>query len=95
MTEPTFIIDGTFFIQGRGLVLLALLDRKADPPVRVCVGDEIELALAGGGCVRTTVTGVERVQADRRPDQFPVGLLVSLLPDDHEVLRGAKVRVVR
>jgi hypothetical protein len=67
----------------------------ANPPVRVVVGDVIELTTEDGGCVRTMVTGVELVHNYGKAGQFPLGIVVSLIPDSNQVLHGAKARVVR
>jgi translation elongation factor EF-Tu-like GTPase len=95
MSEPYFTIHDTYFIKGRGFILFSFLDSGANPPVRVRIGDEIELTTEDGGCVKTIVTGVEMVHDCGSPGQFPLGLLVSLVPDDHHALRGAKAHVIR
>jgi hypothetical protein len=94
MPEPLFTIHETLYIKGRGIVLLALLDREGGPPVRVRIGDEIALTTEDGACIKTTVRGVELGPAGP-PDKFPLGLLVALPSEDAPRLRGAKAQVVQ
>jgi hypothetical protein len=95
MPEPVFVITETFFIKGRGLVLLYTEVRQANPPVRVRLGDEVELTSPSGEKQRTRVTGVE-IADFCQPRLRPAlgGILVSLTAEDGVRLRGARVRVI-
>lgn len=90
MPQPVFTIHETYNVKGRGLVLFSF----PEEPVQVRVGDEIELTTEDARCVRTRVTAVELVHDWGRPGQFPLGIMVSLVPDDDLVLHGAMAHVV-
>lgn len=94
MPESTFTIDDTFFIQGRGLVLLSHFDRDAAVPVRVRVGDELDIATISDRFIRTTVTGVEMIHAPPM-EKLPLGILVALSRQHDADLKGATAKVVK
>ena len=94
MCEPDFVIEETFFIKGRGLVL-AFSPETLASTARVKIGDLVDLTCLDGGTLRTRVNGVELINVDIRVRPHPpLGILVSLSPEDAIRLRGTKAQVV-
>ena len=92
MSDRTFTIEDSFFIEGRGLILLYLVS-KGTEPVRIHVDDELEIITKDGDLVSTTVTGVETFNAPPS-DKWPWGILVSLPKANDLSLQGATAQVV-
>jgi hypothetical protein len=88
-----FVITESFFIKSRGLVLVLSYEKDADPPIRVKLGDEVELICQDGERFRTQVKGLEI--CDPRPmGETLQGFLVSLTAEYGLRLRGAKAQFI-
>jgi hypothetical protein len=79
MTQPSFRIEDTFLLDGRGLVLVAVVDESVRRLVCVRIGDQLELVTKDHLKVNANVIGIEL--AGFQPNKNMFGILVAAAPD--------------
>ena len=89
MVQFLSIVEDTFAIEGRGLVIVPGI-RLSDPSARVYVGDPLELRRADG---TTQVTSVRGIEMGGRGDFIPLLLADGITKDDVPI--GTEVWLLR
>jgi hypothetical protein len=81
-----FIVEDTFWIKGRGLILVPGLSAQRDEVIRI--GDPLLLTRPDGSTIVSQIRGIEMIIGTNRRDGIPI--LVADLCKDHVPI-GTKV----